>query len=135
MAWLLAQRRRRVPSLQSRPRIFNRGRARTGEGNGRVRGDSRRRRLAGDLHDRDGRAVVAQRPTARSIGASTLARAEKFVAILWGCFRREAVPGNIFGDDARHNELQKIIGAACFGAAAAHFETAEWMAADNRAGA
>ncbi len=43
--------------------------------------------------------------------------------------------GDIFGYDPGHNKLQKIIGAACFGAAAAHLESAEWMAADDGASA
>jgi hypothetical protein len=67
MAWLLAQRRRRVPSLQLGSRISNRGRTRAREGNGRVRHYPRRRRLAGDLYDRIGRAIAAQRPIARSL--------------------------------------------------------------------
>src|SRR6266436_5011699 len=43
--------------------------------------------------------------------------------------------GDVFGNNARHDKLQKIIGAARFGAAAAHFESAEWMAANVRTGA
>ena len=42
---------------------------------------------------------------------------------------------NVFGDDAWNEEVQQIIAAAGFGAAAAHFESTERMAADHRAGA
>ena len=42
---------------------------------------------------------------------------------------------DVFGDDARDHELEQIIFAAGFGAAAAHFESAEGMTADDRAGA
>ena len=42
---------------------------------------------------------------------------------------------DVFGDDARDQELEQIIAAAGFGSAAAHFESAEGMAADDRAGA
>src|SRR4029077_14819491 len=47
----------------------------------------------------------------------------------------EAMSSDVFGDDARHDELQKIIGAARFGAAAAHLESAERMTTDDSAGA
>ena len=50
-------------------------------------------------------------------------------------FRRETVTGNVFGDDARNYELEKIIGAARFGAAAAHLESAKRVAANDCAGA
>ena len=39
----------------------------------------------------------------------------------------------VFGHHARDQEMQKIIFAASLGAAAAHFETAKGMAADDRA--
>ena len=50
-------------------------------------------------------------------------------------FRREAVAHDVFGDDARDQELEQIIAAAGFGAAAAHLESAERMPPDDRAGA
>ena len=42
---------------------------------------------------------------------------------------------DVFGDDARHQELEQIIFAAGLGAAAGHLESAEGMAAHHRAGA
>ena len=42
---------------------------------------------------------------------------------------------DVFGHDARNDEIQKIIAAAGFGAAAGHLESAERMAADDGAGA
>jgi hypothetical protein len=54
-------------------------------------------------------------------------------------FRRgiggEAVAHDVFGDDARDEELKEVIAAAGFGSAAGHLEAAERMAPDNRAGA
>jgi len=43
------------------------------------------------------------------------------------------VSGNVFRNDAWNDELEQIIGAAGFRAAAAHFESSKWMATDNRA--
>src|SRR5207249_8383082 len=60
---------------------------------------------------------------------------QKLVAIERRFFRREAVAGDIFGDDARNNEVQEIIFTAGLGTASGHFESAEGMASDNRAGA
>ena len=42
---------------------------------------------------------------------------------------------DVFGHDARDEEVQQIICATGFGAAAAHFESAKGMTADDRAGA
>src|ERR1700719_388784 len=60
---------------------------------------------------------------------------EKFVAVLWRFLRGEAVAHDVFADDAREQKLEKIICAPSFGAAAAHLESAEGMATDDRAGA
>ena len=43
------------------------------------------------------------------------------------------MPARIFGHDPRHEKVQKIIFTAGLGAAAAHFESAKGMAADDRA--
>jgi hypothetical protein len=50
-------------------------------------------------------------------------------------FRGEAVTGDIFGYDARQQELQEIIGATGLRPAAAHFESAEGVTSNNRTGA
>ena len=42
---------------------------------------------------------------------------------------------DVFGDDARDEELQQVIAAAGFRSAARHLESAERMAANDRAGA
>ena len=42
---------------------------------------------------------------------------------------------NVFGNVAGDDEVKQIISTAGFGAAAAHFESAERMPADHRAGA
>lgn len=41
----------------------------------------------------------------------------------------------VFRYDTRDNKLQEIIRTAGFGAAATHFESAEWMTADDGASA
>jgi hypothetical protein len=47
----------------------------------------------------------------------------------------EPVAHDVFGDDARDEKLEQVIAAAGLGATAGHFEAAEGMAADDRAGA
>ena len=42
---------------------------------------------------------------------------------------------DVFGDDARDQELEQVIAAASFRSAARHLESTEGMAADNGAGA
>ena len=42
---------------------------------------------------------------------------------------------DILGNDARKQELKKIIAAASFRTAAAHLESTEWMTTDDCAGA
>src|SRR4029079_10378469 len=60
---------------------------------------------------------------------------QEFGAVFGRGFGGEAVAHNVFGDDARDQEIEQIIAAAGFGAAAAHFESTERMAADYRASA
>ena len=60
---------------------------------------------------------------------------EKFFAIFWRLFRREAVASRIFGYHARDEKVQEIIFATGLGTAAAHFESAKGMTSNNRAGA
>ena len=60
---------------------------------------------------------------------------QKFVAVERGVFRRKTVAGDVFGHYAREQEVQKIIVSTGFGAAAAHFESTEWVAADDRTSA
>src|SRR6478752_5373010 len=60
---------------------------------------------------------------------------QEFGAV-FGCgFGGETVAHDVFGDNARNEEVQQIIAAAGFGAAAAHLESTERMATDHRAGA
>src|SRR5205809_940419 len=48
--------------------------------------------------------------------------------------RREAATHRVFGDGARNDELQQIIGSAGFAADARKFESAERLAGDQCAG-
>src|SRR4029453_7322767 len=57
-------------------------------------------------------------------------RPEEFVAIFWRLLGRETMARDVFRHYTRHQELQQIIRATGFGAAAAHLESAEWMPAD-----
>ncbi len=60
---------------------------------------------------------------------------EKFVTVFWRFFRSKPVACDVFGYDARDEEVQQIIFATCFSAAAAHLESAEGMTADDCTGA
>src|SRR5882757_5304442 len=59
---------------------------------------------------------------------------QEFGAVFGRGFGGETVAHDVFGDDARNEEVQQIIAAAGLGAATAHFESAERMPADYRAG-
>src|SRR5215813_9610934 len=69
------------------------------------------------------------------MGSLMFRRPEKFVAVFGRLFRSKSVTRDIFGNHARDEEIQQIIFTASLGAAAAHFESAKRMAADDRAGA
>jgi hypothetical protein len=58
---------------------------------------------------------------------------EKFVAILGRLFWSEAMATGVFRHHTGDEKVQKIIFATGLGAAAAHFESAKRMAADDRA--
>src|SRR5439155_20770868 len=58
---------------------------------------------------------------------------DNFVATLGRLFWSETVAARVFGHYAWHAKVQKIIFATGLGAAAAHFESAIRVAADNRA--
>ena len=60
---------------------------------------------------------------------------EKFVTVFGRFFRSKPVACDVFSDDARDEEVQQIVFATGFSAAAAHLESAKWMTADDRAGA
>ena len=117
--------------LQSGSRILDRVRAGTRQRNGGVWRYSRRRCLAGHLHDHHDLAGAAQGSRAAVVGL--ISATKKFLAILWCCLGSESVAGNVFGDHARDDKLQEVIGAAGFGTAAAHFESTERVTSDNRA--
>jgi hypothetical protein len=51
------------------------------------------------------------------------------------CVGGETVTHDIFGDDARDEELQQVVAAAGFRSAARHLESAEGMPADDGTGA
>src|SRR5215469_11669756 len=56
---------------------------------------------------------------------------EELVAISWCFFRSKTVTRDVLGDHAREQKVQKIIRAAGFGAATAHFKSAEWVPPNN----
>src|SRR6266508_3254908 len=60
---------------------------------------------------------------------------EKFVTVFGRLFRSKPVACDVFGHDARDEEVQQIIFATGFSATAAHLESAERMTADDCAGA
>src|SRR5437899_5638543 len=60
---------------------------------------------------------------------------EKFVTVFGRLFRSKPVACDVFGHDARDEEVQQIIFATGFSAAAAHLESAEGMTADDCTGA
>src|SRR6266436_9835843 len=60
---------------------------------------------------------------------------EKFVTVFRRFFRSKPMACDVFGHNARDQEVQQIIFAAGFSAAAAHFESAEGMTADDCTGA
>src|SRR6267378_5174320 len=60
---------------------------------------------------------------------------EKFVTVFRRLFRSEPVTCDVFGHDARDEEVQQIIFATGFSAAAAHLESSEGMTADDCTGA
>ena len=60
---------------------------------------------------------------------------EKFVTVFGRLFRSKPVAGDVFGHDARDEEVQQIIFATGFSPAAAHLESAEGMTADDCTGA
>src|SRR5207248_9828899 len=61
--------------------------------------------------------------------------AEKFVSVFGRRVRGKPVACDVFGHDARDEEVQQIIFATGFSAAAAHLESAEGMTADDCTGA
>src|SRR5437588_7354584 len=60
---------------------------------------------------------------------------EKFVTVFRRFFRSEPVTCDVFGHDARDEEVEQIIFAAGFSAAATHLESSEGMTADDCTGA
>src|SRR4029077_4241087 len=60
---------------------------------------------------------------------------EKFVTVFGRFFRSNVMASDVFGHDAWDEEVQQIIFATGFSAAAAHFESAEGMTADDCTGA
>jgi hypothetical protein len=62
-------------------------------------------------------------------------RPEKFGAAFRCGFGGKAMPHDIFRDNTRDEKVEQIIASAGLGAAAAHFESAKRMTADDSAGA
>src|SRR6184192_1263039 len=60
---------------------------------------------------------------------------EKLVVVFGRFFRSKPMACDVFGHDARDEEVQQIIFATGFGSAAAHLESAEGMTADDCTGA
>src|SRR5207248_3825474 len=60
---------------------------------------------------------------------------EEFGTVFGRLFRSKPVAGDVFGHDARDEEVQQIIFATGFSPAAAHLESAEGMTAGDCTGA